>query len=182
MHKKRILVVIPSIVIGVVLLISLLLFLGVPINSLTKEYCGCHHVMPNYYYLIFGFFLILAMVPLSYYFISKKMENRMEEHKEILVKFVDQKLERSIDNNPEKLTVLNLLNPNERKITENLIKHGGVALQSEISKMDGMTKLKAHRAVKNLETKGIVKTEKHGKTNKLVLSKKIKNLLKEWGT
>ena len=103
----------------------------------------------------------------------------MKEHRKILTKFAGKKIKRYADNNTEKQTVLNFLNSNERKILERLLEHNGIATQSEISKMDKMTKLKTHRAVKSLEAKAIIKKEKYGKTNKLILNKEIENLLKD---
>ena len=41
-----------------------------------------------------------------------------------------------------------------------------------------MTKLKTHRAVVNLERRGILKAEKYGKTKQLILSNEMKNILK----
>jgi len=60
-----------------------------------------------------------------------------------------------------------------------LVEKKGEALQSEISREEGMTKLKTHRAVRNLEVKGIVKRYLHGKTYRIVLSKDVKELLLE---
>jgi len=50
-------------------------------------------------------------------------------------------------------------------------------LQSEISHIDGMNKLKSHRAIRNLELRDVVKTESYGKTKRIILSKDIKNIM-----
>jgi len=50
-------------------------------------------------------------------------------------------------------------------------------LQSEISQIEGMNKLKTHRAIRNLELKGVIKTENFGKTKHVILSKDIKSML-----
>jgi uncharacterized membrane protein len=73
--------------------------------------------------------------------------------------------------------VLKLLNFNERKVLERLIKRKGEVLQSEISHMDGMDKLKTHRAIRNLETKGVIETESNGKTKRIMLTKDIRGIL-----
>ena len=65
----------------------------------------------------------------------------------------------------------------ERKVVERLIEKKGDVLQSEISKMEGMNKLKTHRAVIDLERKGIIKRESYGKTHHITLSKDVKELI-----
>jgi hypothetical protein len=60
---------------------------------------------------------------------------------------------------------------------EKIIENKGSVLQSEISRMEGMTKLKTHRAVKELERKGIVKLEQYGKTNRIILSEDVKDII-----
>jgi uncharacterized membrane protein len=43
--------------------------------------------------------------------------------------------------------------------------------------MGGMTKLKTHRAVKELERKGVIKLEQYGKTNRILLRDDIKDII-----
>ncbi|MEM3506607.1 MAG: hypothetical protein QW589_05700 [Candidatus Bathyarchaeia archaeon] len=127
----------------------------------------------------FSMLLLLAIVPLSYYFVSRKLDEKLEKNLKIILKLIGK------DNNvPEaKSTIMNnkeiifkFLNLNERKVLEKLIEGKGVALQSEISLIEGMTKLKTHRAVKSLEAKGIIKIESYGKTNRITLSEDIKDI------
>ena len=73
--------------------------------------------------------------------------------------------------------ILKLLNFNERKVLEKLIDKKGETLQSEISRMKGMNKLKTHRAIKNLEMKGVVEIEDYGKTKRIILAKDVKNIM-----
>lgn len=40
-----------------------------------------------------------------------------------------------------------------------------------------MTKVKAHRAVKSIKQKGVVKTRPHGRTKELYLNEEFKKLL-----
>ena len=70
-----------------------------------------------------------------------------------------------------------MLSSNERKVVEKIIENNGSVLQSEISRMENMTKLKTHRAVKELERKGVIKLEQYGKTNRIVLSDDIKEII-----
>lgn len=77
----------------------------------------------------------------------------------------------------EKNIILKFLNKSEKKVLEKLIENRGTVLQSEISRMEGMTTLKTHRTVKDMERKGIVKIEAHGKTNRIILMKDIKDFM-----
>lgn len=124
--------------------------------------------------------LIIAVIPISYYFISKKFEEKLDKNLKVIAKLVNKKdvvsktnLKKETDRN----IILKFLNSGERKVVEKLIDKGGKTLQSEISRMEGMTKLKTHRAVKDLERKGIIKRESYGKTHRIILSRDIKELM-----
>ena len=122
--------------------------------------------------------LLIAIVPLSYYLISQRLETKLENNMKILMKIIGKNnISKDSKELINKEAVLKLLNFNERKVLERLIKRKGEALQSEISRMDGMNKLKTHRAIKNLELKGVIETENNGKTNRIMLSKDIKGIL-----
>ncbi len=120
--------------------------------------------------------LIIGISAIAYYTISKKVDNNTE----ILLKFINKN-----GKAPKKKTrsnkeaVLKFLNHNERKALEKLIEKNGSALQSDVSNTEGMTKLKAHRAIKDLQRKGIIKLEPHGKTKKIYLVKEAKDFLLE---
>jgi uncharacterized membrane protein len=73
--------------------------------------------------------------------------------------------------------ILRFLNPNERKVVEVLIEKKGKALQSEIAHSQGMTKLKTHRAVKELERKGIINRKSYRKTYTISLAKDVEEVL-----
>jgi predicted transcriptional regulator len=124
--------------------------------------------------------LTIAVIPISYYFISQKLEEKLEKNLGIISKLI--KKNNSVSNKSpieidDKNIILKFLNPSERKVIEKLIERKGKTLQSEISQMEGMTKLKTHRAVKDLERKGIIVRESYGKTNRIILSKDIKDLM-----
>jgi len=124
--------------------------------------------------------LIVAIVPISYYFVSKRLEEKLERKFDVITKLM--KKNNSVSNKTpaeidDKNIILKFLNAGERKVMETLIEKKGEILQSEISRMEGMTKLKTHRAVRDLERKGIIDTESHGKTNRIILSKDIKELV-----
>ena len=120
-------------------------------------------------------FLLIAVIPISYYLISKKMESNMKAMLKIVGK--NNYKPNGSSGSVNKEAILKLLNFNERKVLERLIKRKGEVLQSEISRMEGMNKLKTHRAIKNLEIKGVIETETNGKTKRIMLTKDIKGIL-----
>lgn len=73
-------------------------------------------------------------------------------------------------------TMLKFLNYNENRVIKKLIENEGSILQSEISRMPNMGKVKAHRVLQDLETKGIIKKEFYGKTNRVILDETIQKI------
>ena len=49
--------------------------------------------------------------------------------------------------------------------------------QSEISRIEGIGKLKSHRILQRLSDRGVIEIEKHGKTNIIRLAKNIRETL-----
>jgi DNA-binding MarR family transcriptional regulator len=136
--------------------------------------------IPIYNSLLSSVLLIVAIVPISYYFISKGFEEKLERKFDVITKLM--KKNNSVSNKTpaeigDKNIILKFLNAGERKVVETLIEKKGEILQSEISRMEGMTKLKTHRAVRDLERKGVIKRESHGKTHRIILSKDIKEAM-----
>lgn len=111
--------------------------------------------------------LLTAMLPLiasiaiiagalTYYLMAEKIEVK----------------EQTIKNNTEVL--LKFLNPDERKLVNLLIENNGKALQAELTRLPGMSKLKSHRIVQRLLERGVVEKESLGKTNIVRFTKEIK--------
>ncbi len=75
--------------------------------------------------------------------------------------------------------MLGFLSADERKAVNYLVQNGGRAYQNEISRIEGMSRLRAHRVVQKLEEKKIVHAERHGKANKLQLADAIFDALKQ---
>lgn len=185
MEKKEILVI--SIVSIIAFLIVFFFDIYESIGQTTTPMIGGEfrqipHPVPipiQYRVFLSPLFLIVAIIPISYYFISRKLEKNMK----IMLKLISKSgvngnnLKPDYSERVNKNTILKLLNFNERKVLEKLIDERGEALQSELSQMEGMNKLKAHRAIRNLELRGVIKTENYGKTRRVLLSKDIKNIL-----
>lgn len=121
--------------------------------------------------------LIIGIVPLSYYFMSKGLDNKLEKNMKLISKLIGRNKSNPVKINDKKDIVLKLLNHNERLAVQKLIEKKGTALQSDISRMNKMNKLKTHRAIRNLKMKGIVETIDIGKTNRITLVKDIRNVL-----
>lgn len=75
-------------------------------------------------------------------------------------------------------SVLLLLNPTERKIIKRIVDEGGTSFQSDISRIEGIGKVRAHRTIDKLVRRGVLEKEEKGKTNILKLKKEIMESLK----
>ena len=176
MKRKNILLWAPFIIILIILGAGILNHFEVSIYPISQETCGCQDRIPDHYYLIFGIALILSSIPITYYYISRKMEKKLDEHVESLSRIVN-KNKNQKSNLSNGNDILKFLNPTEQKIVQILLKNNGEMLQSQIGKIGDMTKLKVHRTIKSLEERKIVEAEHYGKTNKIFLTKEIKKLL-----
>jgi uncharacterized membrane protein len=74
--------------------------------------------------------------------------------------------------------ILNLLSGPEKKIIEKIIENEGRIRQYELIYIEGLTKIKVHRLIKKLEENNIIKKEKLGKVNNIILNKEIYDILK----
>ncbi|MBT4191867.1 MAG: hypothetical protein HOE11_01020 [Candidatus Diapherotrites archaeon] len=92
--------------------------------------------------------------------------------------FMTQRLE-SKTQDVEKLTraLIQFLNKDEKKIVEKIIEENGKIYQSELSRIEGIGKLKSHRIIRKLEDRRVIEIERHGKTNIIKLKKEIKDAL-----
>ncbi len=72
---------------------------------------------------------------------------------------------------------LSLLNPDERKTVKLLLERAGECLQADISRLEGMTRLKAHRIANGLSARGVVSLEKRGKTVVVKLADNVRQAL-----
>ena len=179
MKKKTILLIAPFIIIITILSIGILSHFGISVPPFSQESCGCQDRIPDHYYLIFVIALILTSIPITYHYISKKMEQKLNEHVKSLSRIVNKNKDQKKKNNLSKEeNILKFLNLPEQKIVQILLKNNGEMLQSQMSKTEGMTKLKVHRILKSLEEKKIVLAVHHGKTKKISLTNDFKKTLR----
>lgn len=74
-------------------------------------------------------------------------------------------------------TLIQFLNKDEKKIVEKILESEGKVFQSEVSRIEGIGKLKSHRILQKLSDRGVIEIEKHGKTNIIRLSDNVKEVL-----
>ena len=135
----------------------------------------------NYTLLALSAIVIALLALISYYFMSKKVEKHLVENMKLISQIAntnrndDQSESQNIEKS-YKTVVLKFLNYNENRILKKIIENNGSVLQSEISRLSNMGKVKAHRILKDMEIKGIISIEKYGKTNRINLSDDVRNL------
>ncbi len=86
--------------------------------------------------------------------------------------------EKAVESKINAEMLLGFLSAEEQKAVKHLVENNGRCYQNEISRLEGMTRLKAHRTVGKLCEKQIVTVEKNGKANKLKLAQNIFDALK----
>ena len=69
--------------------------------------------------------------------------------------------------------ILSLLAPEEKAFIQFLVDRKGEAFQSELGKLPGMNRLKAHRIVRRLADRKIIQVESFGKVNRVKLTPSI---------
>ena len=72
--------------------------------------------------------------------------------------------------------IMKFLSQDDREIVDLLLTKDGMTTQSEIAKLPGMSRLKAHRTVKKLEDRGIVYVEKYGKINMIRIVDELREI------
>jgi len=113
------------------------------------------------------------------------MEKHIRENKKLISQILKTENVNADQSNMDKLkescrtVVLKFLSYNENRVLKKLLEHNGTVLQSEISRIPNMGKVKAHRVLKDMQMKGIITIEKYGKTNRITLTEDVKNLFLE---
>ena len=91
--------------------------------------------------------------------------------------YFERKIEVPVPSEDRTKALLALLQPSERKIISKIIEKNGEALQSELSRIEGIGKVKAHRVIDRLIRRGVLEKEQVGKTNILRIRKDIKKAM-----
>jgi DNA-binding MarR family transcriptional regulator len=153
----------------------------IPFQAPPEQFFFYRPRIPFFGFLLSSLLLVIAIFPLSYCFLSKRLEQKLEKNFNLILKIIKKNNLHSAKTFSQKIEdkgiILKFLNPTEKKVVESLIKKNGEILQSEITRMQGMTKLKTHRAVTDLERKGIINRENYGKTHRIFLSGEVKEIL-----
>jgi len=182
MNKKNIIIGIGIIIAFIFLIASILMYIGAQQKIRQSERIDITHIndynieqLQNYittrsktsttpiniYLIPFMAFIGLIVGILVYYIMSDKITQK----------------NKSLKVNSDIL--LNLLSTPERKIIKKIISEGGKVRQYELTYLDGLNKLKVHRILQTLEDNDIIKKEKLGKVNNIILNKEIYEILKE---
>ena len=153
-------------VIVLVCLIALAFYSPKIISNLEPAQCTidgvCQHEQyANFLTEMIPVFIIVGVVigALVFFFMSSRLENKEKNLKnitELLVKF---------------------LAKDEKLVVQKLLENDGKVLQAELSRTEGLGKLKTHRIVQRLVDRQVVEVEKYGKTNIVKLAKGIKEAL-----
>ena len=75
---------------------------------------------------------------------------------------------------------LSLLNVDERKTVKLLLDSDGECLQAQVARLEGMTRLKAHRVAQGLAKRGVIALERRGKAIVLKLDDNIRSALADY--
>ncbi|MFT4250407.1 MAG: helix-turn-helix transcriptional regulator [Candidatus Woesearchaeota archaeon] len=70
------------------------------------------------------------------------------------------------------------LSEEEQTIINYLIENNNKALQAELSRIEGLSRVKVHRTLNKLKEQKLITITKHGKTNKIQLSETVAKILR----
>jgi len=145
--KKNIIVLFISSISFILLIVFLSLLLG---EHFQVESCACPSMVSQNFILLFIILAVIFVGGIVYYLLSLQIEKK------------EKALEFNLD------TIMKFLDDDEKNILKQTKQNKGEILQSKIK---GITKLRTHRALKKLQTKGILELEKIGRKNKIKLNK-----------
>jgi len=101
----------------------------------------------------------IAIGAVLFFFMSSKLEDKQKEIKKITE------------------TIVQFLNKDEKTIVQKIFENNGKVFQSDISRIEGIGKLKSHRILQKLSDRRVIEIEKYGKTNIVKLPKNIQEAL-----
>ncbi|MFO8077608.1 MAG: hypothetical protein R6U21_03065 [Thermoplasmatota archaeon] len=151
--------------------------------------------MQGYTTWIILLIIIIIITIISYILINRNMKKQMQKNAMLIQEMLQsspqptqQHNDTSLKNNQSEpiqreqyqKSLLRFLNYNENRVMKKLLEYNGTVLQSEISRMPNMGKVKASRTLRDMKTKKIITVESYGKTNKIHLSEELQSIfLKE---
>jgi hypothetical protein len=145
-------------VIGGFSFLMLIVFLGLLLADKFKiKDCSCPKVVSYNFLWIFILLAVIFVGALVYYLFSFKIDKK----------------EKIIQKNLE--VIHSILDKEEEKVLNKLIKNNGELEQLEISKQ--YDKIRAHRIIKKLQEKKIIDIKKEGRANKIKLKEELKREL-----
>lgn len=153
-------------VIVLVCLVALAFYSPQIISNLEPAQCTIdgvcqHEEYANFLTEMIPVFVVVGVVigALVFFFMSSRLENKEKD----LTKVTD--------------VLIQFLAKDEKLVVQKLLDGGGKVLQAELSRTEGLGKLKTHRIVQRLVDRQVVEVEKYGKTNIVKLTKGIKEAL-----
>jgi len=75
--------------------------------------------------------------------------------------------------------LVQFLSKDEKLVVKKILEGDGKVLQAEVSRLEGLGKVKSHRVLQRLLDRGVIEKESFGKTNIIKLNKDIKEILIE---
>ena len=147
-------------------LLTLILYIPAILSKTAPEQCFvngvCQHEeqLESLYKMVPVFILIGIIIGAAvFFFMTSKLEDKKRDAEKIAQ------------------TLIQFLNKDEKLVVQKILENDGKAFQSEISRIEGIGKLKSHRIIQRLSDRQVIEIEKHGKTNIIKLSKNIKEVL-----
>jgi hypothetical protein len=133
------------------------------------------------YNLLIAFIIIICiLIPVLYILMTRNVKKQLKDNMNLISEIVDKngKETKTLDSDKSsKILFLKFLNYGENQVIKKLIENNGTILQSEISRMSNMGKVRTHRIITELKKKEIITLEKYGKTNRINLTEDAKNVL-----
>jgi len=149
----------------------------------TNKTCNNKSLLPikgnQLIYLAFGLIIILI---LSFIGLFYGLKRQFLKHQESLLPVPQNNHNGSDGTNdnhspPYKEVMTKMLSPDENRVITEMINKKGPILQSQISRLPNMGKVKAHRTIKELKKKDVINVKTNGKTNEISLADEIRDML-----
>lgn len=148
-RQVRTIILIASILLGFIFVVS---FTALYVSDAIKNNNACGCVIPIPYMILLLSSLGLFVGSLSVYFLLAKFIREKKDFKRVL-----------------KLS-LRFLEADEQKIVRALISSTGSLPQAKLDVATSLHRVRVHRAVEKLVSRGIVTKQRHGRTNTIVLA------------